>query len=168
MALGWRKFEKIHSFHIQGKTNHLDFEKNHDNNYHLGKLTTVPQNYLASGDWKIPENNLFKNVSKWPTFCDKRKFKRLNMALMIRIRRNTFNQYFIHLHPLIWIFKQLWCPKCFWQNFCQKKLLSYNHSYRKYALENHVLLDIRCFITQKSFAIWWNYKGSLKYHFPVQ
>ena len=26
-----------------------------------------------------------------------------------------------YLHPLIWIFKQSWCPKCFWQDFCVSK-----------------------------------------------
>ena len=32
--------------------------------------------------WIDLEHNLFKNVSKESLFCDKRKFKRLNMALM--------------------------------------------------------------------------------------
>ena len=63
------------------------------------------------------EHDLFKNVSKWKAFCEKRKFKRLNMASMIRYGKKCF----IHLHPLIWIIKPFLILKLFWQNFCHKK-----------------------------------------------
>ena len=51
-----------------------------------------------------------------------------------RIKRNKLHWYFTHLHPLIWIFKQFWCAKWFWQKFCHKKPIHLDHSYLKYAL----------------------------------
>ena len=57
-----------------------------------------------------------------------------------RKKRNKLHWYFIQLHPLIWIFKQFWRPKWFWQNYCHKKSTHLDHSYLKYAL-----VDLRFF-----------------------
>ena len=57
------------------------------------KLLTSKQSFAVSGVQfdTLPEHNLFKNVSKGPIFCDKRKFKRLNnqygLNHMIRIKK---------------------------------------------------------------------------------
>ena len=69
------------------------------------------------------KHNLFKDVSKglailWQTLIQTIEYGLKNT---IRIKRMKFYWYFIHLHPLIWIFKQSWCPKLFFQNFCHKK-----------------------------------------------
>ena len=88
------------------------------------------------------EHNLYHSVFNWVTFCDKRKYKRSNMALMIRNgqKKNKLHRHFPHLHPLVWIFKRFWGPKWFWQDFCPKKSIHLDHSYLKYALDN-VYLD---------------------------
>ena len=72
-------------------------------------------------------------------FCEKRKFKRLYMVLMIwnGSNRNKLHWCFTHLHPLIWIFKRFWC-----RNFCHKKSTCLDHSYLKYALEHNLFWNV--------------------------
>ena len=58
------------------------------------------------------------------------------MALIIRNgqKLNRLHWYCTHLHLLIWMFKQFWCPKWCWQKFCHKKSTQLDQSYLKYAL----------------------------------
>ena len=82
-------------------------------------------------DWGVSGRMFFKllqptkdkNVSKWPACLWKTQIQTPKYELydMIRIKKVNYITYFTHSHPLTWIFKQLWCPKQFWQNFYHKK-----------------------------------------------
>ena len=82
------------------------------------------------------KHNLPKNVCNLVTFFDKREFKRLYMALMIRNeqKKKQVKLMLDSFTPSDINFQTILMAKWFWQIFCHKKSTLLDHSYLKYAL----------------------------------
>ena len=92
--------------------------------------------------WTL-ERNLFKNVSKWVIFCDKRRFKRLNMVLMLQ-KQVTLMLY--SFTPSDMIFQTFLLPKVILakkksqKNYSHRPFLSYVYFSSLYFLIKGILL----------------------------